>query len=68
MGHVVVELGFCTVFIFESMIGFEQLQQNLIVSLHTLLHVTETRRVFATGLNDCGQLGVSDVKSHAMVC
>jgi alpha-tubulin suppressor-like RCC1 family protein len=32
---------------------------------HTLF-LTETRRVFATGLNDCGQLGVSDVKSHAM--
>ncbi|KAL1196325.1 Ultraviolet-B receptor UVR8 [Cardamine amara subsp. amara] len=32
---------------------------------HTLF-ITETRRVFATGLNDCGQLGVSDVKSHAM--
>ncbi|XP_010423034.1 PREDICTED: ultraviolet-B receptor UVR8-like isoform X1 [Camelina sativa] len=32
---------------------------------HTLF-LTETRRVFATGLNDCGQLGVSDVQSHAM--
>ncbi|CAL9229683.1 unnamed protein product [Arabidopsis halleri] len=32
---------------------------------HTLF-LTETRRVFATGLNDCAQLGVSDVKSHAM--
>ncbi|CDY44785.1 BnaC02g01020D [Brassica napus] len=32
---------------------------------HTLF-LTETRRVFATGLNDCGQLGVSHVKTHAM--
>ncbi|CAN8236924.1 unnamed protein product [Cochlearia groenlandica] len=32
---------------------------------HTLF-LTETRRVFATGLNDYGQLGVSDVKAHAM--
>ncbi|CAH2073475.1 unnamed protein product [Thlaspi arvense] len=32
---------------------------------HTLF-LTETRRVFATGLNDCGQLGISDGKTHAM--
>ncbi|CAA7027055.1 unnamed protein product [Microthlaspi erraticum] len=32
---------------------------------HTLF-LTETRRVFATGLNDFGQLGVSDVETHAM--
>ncbi|CAG7875552.1 unnamed protein product [Brassica rapa] len=32
---------------------------------HTLF-LTETRRVFATGLNDCGQLGVSDVNTHAL--
>lgn len=44
---------------------------NLIVSLHRTpppTHVTETRRVFATGLNDCGQLGVSHVTTHALVC
>lgn len=32
---------------------------------HTLF-LTETRRVFATGLNDCGQLGVSHVNTHAL--
>ncbi|KAJ0233881.1 Regulator of chromosome condensation [Hirschfeldia incana] len=32
---------------------------------HTLF-LTETRRVFATGLNDFGQLGVSHVQTHAM--
>ncbi|WZY93347.1 hypothetical protein YC2023_065676 [Brassica napus] len=28
--------------------------------------LSQTRRVFATGLNDCGQLGVSDVNTHAL--
>ncbi|XP_010521375.1 PREDICTED: ultraviolet-B receptor UVR8 isoform X2 [Tarenaya hassleriana] len=32
---------------------------------HTLF-LTETGRVFATGLNDCGQLGVSGVKAYTM--
>ncbi|KAH0939381.1 hypothetical protein HID58_006842, partial [Brassica napus] len=27
---------------------------------------TSDKRVFATGLNDCGQLGVSDVNTHAL--